>query len=53
MPIIKKKLVIVLFTNKSMLLFCHQLYQLTKLHHSIIKAFIVRSAVDDVYIALC
>ena len=37
-----------------MLLFGHQLhhYQLTKLHYSFIKLFIVWSAVDDVYIAL-
>ena len=52
MPYIKKKLVIVIFTNKSMILFGHQLYQLTTLHHSFIKLFIVRSAVHDVYMTL-
>ena len=49
----QKKLVIVIFTNKSMLLLVHHLNQLTKLHHSFIELFIVWSAVDNVYIALC
>ena len=43
----------VIFINKSMLSFGHQLYQLTKLHHSFIKLLMVRSAVDHVFIALC
>ena len=47
------RFVIDIFTNKSMLLFGHQVYQLTELHHSFIKAFIVWSAVDDIYFALC
>ena len=44
----QKKLVIVIFTNKSMLVFGHHLNQLIKLHHS----FIVRSAVNELYNAL-
>ena len=47
------RFVIVIFTNKSMLLFGHHLHQLTKLYHSFIKLVDVWSAVDDVYIALC
>ena len=50
---IQAKVVIVIFTNKSMLLLVHQLYQLTKLHHSFIKIFIVRPAAHNLYIALC
>ena len=50
---IHTRVVIVIFTNKSMLLLVHQLYQLTELHHSFMKVFMVWSAVDDVYIALC
>ena len=48
----QNKLAIEIFTNKSMLLFGHHLNQLTKLHHSFIKVFIVRSAVNKLYNAL-
>ena len=44
---IQARLVIVIFTNKSMLSLGHQLNQLSKLHHSFIKLLIVWSAVDD------
>ena len=47
------RFVIVIFTNKSMLLFGHQLYHLTKLHHSFIELFIVWPAAYNLYIALC
>ena len=50
---IQARFVIVIFTNKSMLLFGHLLNQLTKLHQNFIKIFIVWPVVDDVYIALC
>ena len=47
------RLVFEIFTKISILLLFHQLYQLTKLHHSFIELFDVRPAAQNLYIALC
>ena len=47
------RIAIDIFTNKSMLLFSHHLNQFTKLHGSFTELFIVRSAVNELCIALC
>ena len=50
---IQARLVFGIITNKLMLLFSHLLNQLTKLHYSFIKIFIVWSAVNNLSIAVC